>query len=105
MAISACIRLTWLTAAVFVMWAVWSPAQAAEPKRVMLLHSFGPDVKPWSDYARAIRAELIRQSPWPLDLYEFSLVTARFSDENPEIPFVSYLSALFAKYRLDLVVS
>jgi signal transduction histidine kinase len=82
-----------------------STAFAAEPKRVMLLHSFGPDVKPWSDYARAIRAELARQSPWPLDLYEHSLVTARSSDENPEIPFVEYLRAIFAKNRLDLIVS
>jgi signal transduction histidine kinase len=82
-----------------------STGLAAEPKRVMILHSFGPDVKPWSDYARAIRAELGRQSPWPLELYEHSLVTARFSDEDPEIPFVAYLSALFAKHRLDLIVS
>jgi two-component sensor histidine kinase/ABC-type uncharacterized transport system substrate-binding protein len=78
---------------------------AAEPKRVMLLHSFGQDVKPWSEYARAIRAELVRQSPSPLDLYEYSLVSARFNDENPEVPFAAYLSALFAKHGLDLIVS
>ena len=85
--------------------ATLAAATAAEPKRVMMLHSFGPDVKPWSDYARAIRTELSRQSPWPLDLHEHSLVTARFSDENPEVPFVEYLRALFAKHRLDLIVS
>jgi signal transduction histidine kinase len=78
---------------------------AAEPKRVMLLHSFGPDFRPWSEYARAIRAELERQSPWPLDLYEYSLVSARSSDENPEIPFVAYLSAVFSKHQPDLIVS
>ena len=82
-----------------------SAALAAEPKRVMLLHSFGPGVKPWSDYARAIREELSRQSLWPLDLREHSLVTARFGDEDPEVPFVSYLSAVFAKHPLDLIVS
>ena len=80
-------------------------AVAAEPKRVILLHSFDPDVKPWSDYARAIRAELSRQSPWPLDLYEHSLVTTRFSDEDPEVPFAEYLRALFAKRQPDLIVS
>jgi signal transduction histidine kinase len=80
-------------------------ATAAEPKRVMLLHSFGPDVKPWSDYARAIRTELNRQSPWPLDLHEHSLVTARFSGESAEVAFVEYLRALFAERRLDLIVS
>ena len=83
----------------------YSSVMAAEPKRVMLLHSFGRDFKPWSDYARAIRAELDRQSSWPLDLYEHSLVSARSSDENPEVPFVEYLRALFANHRLDLIVS
>jgi signal transduction histidine kinase len=80
-------------------------ALAAEHKRVMLLHSFGQDFKPWSEYAKDIRAELNRQSPWPLDIFENSLVTARFSDENPEAPFVEYLSALFAKRPLDVIVS
>ena len=80
-------------------------ALAAEHKRVMLLHSFGQDFKPWSEYAKDIRAELKRQSPWPLDIIENSLVTARFSDENPEAPFVEYLSALFAKRPLDVIVS
>ena len=78
---------------------------AAENKRVMLLHSFGQDFKPWSEYAKDIHAELKRQSPWPLDIIENSLVTARFSDENPDAPFVEYLSALFAKRPLDLIVS
>ena len=78
---------------------------AAESKRVMLLHSFGRDFKPWSEYAKAIRVELDRQSPWPLDIIENSLVTARFSDENSEAPFVEYLRALFANRPLDLIVS
>ncbi|MGC2072169.1 MAG: ATPase, partial [Pseudolabrys sp.] len=71
----------------------------------MLLHSFGRDFKPWSEYAKAIRMELDRQSPWPLDITENSVVTARFSDEDPEGPFVDYLRALFAKRPLDLIVS
>jgi signal transduction histidine kinase len=78
---------------------------AAEPKRVMLLHSFGRDFKPWSDYARAIRLELDRQTRWPLNLHEHSLEIAQSSDERPEGPFVDYLRALFSKNRLDLIVS
>ncbi len=78
---------------------------AAEPKRILVLHSFGRDFKPWSEYGNAIRAELDRQSPWPLDIIDYSLVSARFSDENPEAPFVEYLRALFAKRPLDLIVS
>jgi signal transduction histidine kinase len=78
---------------------------AAESKRVMLLHSFGLDFKPWSAYAKSIRTELRQQSPWPLDIVENSLVTALSSDEDPEAPFVEYLRALFAKRPLDLIVS
>jgi signal transduction histidine kinase len=76
----------------------------SEPKRVLLLHSFGRDFAPWSEYARTFREELNRQSPDPIDLYEASLATARFPDEE-EGPFVEYLRALFAKRRLDLVVA
>ena len=79
-------------------------ALAAGHKRVMLLHSFGQDFKPWSEYAKDIRAQLNRQSPWPLDIIENSLVTARFSDENPEAPFVEYLIALFDKRPLDVIM-
>jgi len=78
---------------------------ATEPKRVLVLHSFGREFRPWSEYAKSIRQELDRQSPWPLEIIEYSLVTARFGDENPELPFVGYLSALFAKHPLDLIVS
>ena len=95
---------TWVSAQLL-FFATLVAAMASEPKRVMLLHSFGPDVKPWSDYARAIRAELSSQSPWALDLHEHSLVTARFGDEGVEASFVEYLRALFAKQRLDLIVS
>jgi signal transduction histidine kinase len=80
-------------------------AVAAEAKQVMLLHSFGRDFKPWSEYAKSIREELNRQSLWPLDITEHSLVTARFGDEDPEVPFVEYLRAIFAKRPLDLIVS
>jgi hypothetical protein len=82
------------------------PANAAVPgaKRVVILHSFGSDFRPWGEYARAIRSELTRQSRWPLDIQDHSLVTARSSDENPEIPFVEYLSALYSTHRPDLII-
>ena len=83
----------------------WSVVAAAEAKRVVLLHSYGRDFKPWSEYARAIRSELERRSPWPLDISDLSLMTARFSDENPETPFVEYLRALFTKHQPDLIIN
>ena len=80
-------------------------AAAAAPKRVILLHSFGREFRPWSEYAKGIRVELEGQSPWPLDIIEFSLTAARFSGDDTEQPFANYLQALFAKHPLDLIVS
>ena len=37
-------------------------AATTESKRVMLLHSFGKEFKPWSEYAKTIREELKRQA-------------------------------------------
>src|SRR5262245_42539100 len=84
--------------------AMLGPA-AAETKRVLMLHSFGRDVKPWSDYARNIRAELDQQSPWSLEFSDHSLMAARSSDEDSEAPFAEYLRALHAKRQPDLIVS
>lgn len=79
-------------------------AATPEPKRVMILHSFGEDFRPWAEYARAIGAELIRQSPWPLDIQNHSLVSARSSDKDAEAPFVNYLMALGAGNPPDLII-
>jgi hypothetical protein len=70
-----------------------------------MLHSFGRDFKPWSEYARNIRAELELQSQWPLEISDHSLITTRSSDEETEAPLVEYLRALYAKRPLDLIVS
>jgi signal transduction histidine kinase len=82
-----------------------SIASAAEPKRVLMIYSFGREFKPWSEYARRIRTELDRQSRWPLEIIEHSLVSARFREDDSEGPFIEYLRALFAKRPLDLIVS
>jgi signal transduction histidine kinase len=79
-------------------------AVAAETKRVLILHSFGLDFKPWGEYSRTIRSELARQSPWPLDIKDQLLATARSSDENPEPPFIDYLNALEVKHLPDLII-
>ena len=80
-------------------------AGAAETKRVLMLHSFGRDFKPWSEYARNIRAELDQQSRWPLEISDHSLMTTGSGDQDSEAPFVEYLRALYAKRPLDLIVS
>jgi signal transduction histidine kinase len=79
-------------------------AAAAEHKRVLILHSVGREFRPWNEYAKHMRAELDRQSPWPLDVQEHSLVAARSADPNPEPPFVDYLRALYGEQQPDLII-
>ena len=93
--------VAWLAAVLLV--GVLGPA-AAEPKRVLLLHSLGREFAPFADVSGRFREELIRQSTDPVDYYEISLETARFGGAEQERPFVDYLQALFAQRRLDLVV-
>jgi signal transduction histidine kinase len=84
------------------------PASSAphwESKHVLVLHSFGRDFRPWSEYALSIKAELKRQSPWPLDIQEHSLLTARLNDLEPEAPFVDYLRSLYRSRPPDIVIS
>jgi len=81
-----------------------SSGRTAETKRILLLHSFGLDFRPWGEYSKAIRSELNRQSPWPLDIKDQLLTTARSTDENPEPPFIDYLNALEVKHPSDLII-
>ena len=74
-------------------------------KDILMLHSFGRDFKPWSEYAKVVRSELNRQSPWPVNIIEHSLLSALHGDENPEGAFVGYLRALFARDPPDIILS
>jgi signal transduction histidine kinase len=76
-----------------------------EPKRVLMLHSFGRDFLPWSAFARSIRTDLEQQSPWPLELQEHNLLSARFNNPGSEAPFVNYLRSLYTGRPPDIVVS
>ena len=85
---------------------VQTPSQAAEePKRVMMLHSFGPRFKPWSDYAQTIRSEISQQWHSPVDFLDHSLVKARQDDEPSEAAFVEYLRTLYVHQPVDLIVA
>jgi hypothetical protein len=77
----------------------------AQPRRVLLLHSFGPHFQPWSAIASRFREELIRQSPYGIDLHEASLQSGRFERSPEEGPFLDYLGALFRGGGLDLLVT
>jgi signal transduction histidine kinase len=80
-------------------------AMAAEPSRVLLLHSFGHDFAPFSDFAETFRTELAQRLGKRVDLYEVSLLTARSSTPSEDAPFVDHLLALFPERQPDLVVT
>jgi signal transduction histidine kinase len=76
-----------------------------KPKRVLMLHSFGPRFKPWSDYEQSIRSEISRRWQKPVDFLDQSLVNARLEDENSEALFAEYLHALYTFRSVDLIVA
>jgi signal transduction histidine kinase len=90
-------------AGLFVMAFTWLNVQGAEPRRVLLLHSFGREFEPFITFSETFRSELARQSPDPLDFFDVALGSVRF-EGSEEAPFVDYLLALFAGHRVDLVV-
>ena len=71
-----------------------------EPKRVLLLYySFPTNLV----YAKTIRAQLERQIPGALELYDAPLMPA--SNESAEERYADYLDAHFRDHRPDLVVA
>jgi len=79
---------------------------AGAPKRIVFLHSYSQNLRPWSEYAKALRRELDLQSGWPLFIEDFSVITGRAeSDETAERKFLDYISALFSSQLPDLIVT
>src|SRR5258708_23693990 len=82
-----------------------SQADDVEPKRILMLHSFGLRFKPWTDYAEGIRAEISRKSKTPVEYDDHSLLSARLSPDGSDIPYVDYLDAVYAKKAPDLIIA
>jgi len=98
------VRSFWLAG--LVLWTLACvSADAAEPRRVLLLHSFGPQFVPWNFITSRFREELTKQSPEKIDLYETSLESARFAPTEDQAPIIGYLNSLFAERKLDLIVA
>jgi len=78
---------------------------AAQPKRILLLHSFGPTFGPWNAISGPLREELRKQSPYPVDLYEASLQGERFAEAPDQAAFLDYMRGLFEGRGLDLMIA
>jgi signal transduction histidine kinase len=74
-----------------------------EPKRVMMLHSFGLRFRPWTDYSEAFRAEMSRRTS--VEFQDHSLLNARRNNDKSDAPFVEYLRSLNVDQPPDLIVA
>jgi signal transduction histidine kinase len=77
----------------------------AQPKKILILHTFGPNFEQGAAWSREIQRELNQQSPWPLNIQEQSLITALDGDDAAEAKFLEYLKTLYAQRPPDLIVS
>jgi hypothetical protein len=78
---------------------------AAQPKKILFLYSYGSNIQPWATWGREISKELVKQSRWPLDIQEQSVVTARNGDDVADAKLVEYLRALYAQRPPDLIIA
>jgi signal transduction histidine kinase len=79
-------------------------APAAEPKRVLLVQSFGSAATPFTARLVAFETELIAKMGERVDLDEVSLDMARYADRDIQEAIVNYLQKREAKWQPDLVV-
>src|SRR6476660_10266026 len=91
--------------AVALLLATLGQSQAADPdpKRVMMLHSFGLRFRPWTDYSEALRAEMSRRTS--VEFQDHSLLNARRNSDKSDAPFVEYLRSLNIDQPPDLIVA
>jgi signal transduction histidine kinase len=79
-------------------------APAAQPRRVLLLHSYGREFAPFNSFSEMFRTELAQQYGESIEFFDAALESARFEGDSTETLFTAYLEALFADRKLDLVV-
>lgn len=79
-------------------------ATGSEPKRVLVVHSFGSVAPPFTTHSIAFETELVEKMGERVDLDEVSLDMARYTDPNLQEALVEYLQKRQAHWQPDLVV-
>lgn len=77
---------------------------AAEPKRVLVVHSFGSAAPPFTTASTAFESTLAREMGEPVDLDEVSLDVARYATLDIEEALVDLMRRRQTKWQPDLVV-
>jgi two-component sensor histidine kinase len=87
--------------------AAGASVRAAQPaaRRVLIINSFGSRFAPFDTFASALRTEIARQSPGPVEFLETPLEIARSEQPEREGPFAQYVGALVADRRPDLIIT
>jgi signal transduction histidine kinase len=75
-----------------------------QPKRVLILESFGRDFAVWNAVPPVFKQELARLLAGPVEFHEAALETARVDQPEAERAFAEYLRALYARHPPDLIV-
>jgi PAS domain S-box-containing protein len=81
-----------------------SLAAEAEPKRVLIVHSFGSSAPPFTTHSTAFETALTRALGKRVDLDHVSLDMARYAQPDMEEPFAEFLLKRLTKWRPDLVI-
>ena len=81
-----------------------STGAESEPKRVLIVHSFGSTAPPFTTHSTAFETTLTKELGKPVDMDEVSLDMARYAQPDMEGPFVEFLLARLGKWQPDLVV-
>jgi PAS domain S-box-containing protein len=79
-------------------------ASAANPKRVLIVHSFGSASPPFTTHSIAFETELTEKLGAKVDLDEISLDEARYESADMKEALVDYIRKRQDKWRPDLVV-
>src|SRR6267378_6013034 len=79
-------------------------AAGSEPKRVLVVHSFGSVAPPFTTHSIAFETELVEKMGERVDLDEISLDVARYADSDTQEALVDYIRKRLAKWQPDLVV-
>lgn len=80
-------------------------AEAAGPKRVLIVHSFGRDFAPYDTISSVFRTEVAGGYAEPVTFVEANLDFRRAANEKDEAAFVAYLRTRFDDAPPDLVVT
>ena len=80
-------------------------AEAAGPKRVLILHSFGRDFAPYDTITSVFRTDLAQRSADPITFVEANLDLRRAASDKERQVFIEYLRARFDDAPPDVVVT